>query len=250
MKNQRYPVPTRVLIDQGKTTLRDLDLEPFRTRLAALESFGIEAGYRDSLRQATEALEHVEVEQERAKAAYSREAKEDQAIAEEGYRFKLALDARVRAFIAANGDDDDLAGRFRFGQLKSARARGVVYELRIVLPEAEALRDRLASVGVNDELIASGHDILARLGADQQETAAAKSEREALTRRLRAAELELSRHLDRLQRSDEAFALATPDQGPLFRLDLIRAEIARVEAAREARLAARAKDTATPDEEG
>lgn len=239
MKNSAYEVPTKVLLAQARSTLRELAIDATAPRRAALKELGIDAeNFTAELQSATDALQEIEAEQERAKAHYQHEASEDRAIAEEGYRYKLALDARVRAYIATNGDDDGLRNRFRFGQLRVARARGVTYELRIVLPEAQAFKDKLAAVGVDDAFIQKGYDILARLDADRQETTQARAQREKLTRQVREGELRLSRLLAQLVAADEALAVATPAEGRVFRLDLIRAELGRIEAAREERLAA------------
>lgn len=250
MKNHRYRVSTRVLIDQAKTLGRQLEQDIGKERLAALGPFGLPSTFAADLKSRTEALATAEGEQERLKAAYTREAREDRAIAEEGYRYKLAIDARARAHIAQHGDELDLPGRLRFGKLKSARARGVVYELRVVLPEVAALKDQLADVGITTALVEKGWDILKRLGVDQAETAEAKAEREAMTKQVRDEELATTRLLDLLLATDEAYVLGDPEAEPLFRLDLIRAEQARVQASRATRVAARPADPPSfPDDE-
>lgn len=239
MKKRSFEVPTKVLIAQARAVVRDLKVEGTQDRRAALASVGVDAAVLgQELDAATRTLEELEAEQERAKAGYLREAREDQAIAEEGYRYKLALDARLRAYIARHGDDDDVSGRFRFGHLKSARARGVIYELRVVLPEVDAMQGKLADVGVDAAFVARGHDILARLSADTSETADAKDARQTLTRGVRAAEMQVSRLLAQLVAADEAIALESASEGPVFRLDIIRAEVGRVRAARDSRVAA------------
>ncbi|MBI3073998.1 MAG: hypothetical protein HYY84_17965 [Deltaproteobacteria bacterium] len=53
-------------------------------------------------------------------------------------------------------DPHDVAGRLRFGKLHSSRARGVAYELCILLPEVDALKTVLAPFGVNDALATEG----------------------------------------------------------------------------------------------
>lgn len=52
------------------------------------------------------------------------------------------------------------------------------------------------------------------------------------------SELKVSRLLDKLRHADEAYAIDHPEDGPLFRLDLIRTEMAPVKAGREAAPAA------------
>lgn len=239
MKQNSYEVSTKVLIAQARTTERELGVEVTKARRVALSRLGIDADVlKQQLAAATQALEELEAEQERAKAHYLREAREDRALAEEGYRYKLALDARVRAYIARHGDQDDLRGRFRFGHLRSARARGVVYELRAVLPEAEMLLPKLKDVGVDEALVAKGYDILSRLAKDQDETAEAKGQRQELTRKVREGEKQVSRLLAQLVAADEAVALENPSEGRVFRLDVIAAERGRIRAAREARATA------------
>jgi hypothetical protein len=247
MRKSRFDVPTVVLVDQGRTIYRQLITVANKPRLKLLETFGIDGGFAGRVGQVVEELATLDAEQERAKAAYTKEAKEDQALAEKGYRFKLKLDARVRAYMAAHDDDDNLAGRFRFGQLRVARARGVLNELRIVLPEAMALSSKLQGFGVTDAFLAEGQEIVVGLGG-ASESAAAKQAREKLTQQVREKELELGQLLDRLRQADEAVALDDPAEAPVFRLDLIKAEVRRVKAAREARLAARVSATDDPED--
>lgn len=246
MKKHRYDVPTRVLVEQGRISQQQLTLAANAARAGQLSTFGLDVEvFAPELKAAADSLADLDAAQERAKSAYLKEAKDDQALAERGYRFKLQLDARVRACIATNGDDDNLAGRFRFGHLRIARARGVLHELRIVLPEAMALHAKLKAFGVTEAFIADGQAIAAALGGDK-ESAEAKREREMLTVQVNAEELVLSRLLDRLRQADEGVALDEPALAPVFRLDLIKAELNRIKAAREARLAAR---TGTEDPE-
>lgn len=234
MRTTAYQVSTKALCAQGRQMVRALQAEGTRARREALSSVGIDAAeLTNKIVAATEQLESLEAEQERAKEAYLQEAREDRAIVEEGYRYKLSLDARARAYIAAHGDEDNLPGRLRFGHLTRARARGVIYELRAVLPELPALTDKLASVGIDDAFIAKGWDILARLQADKQETEEAKQARMRLTKAVRAGELALSQLLHQLDAADEAITLETPAEGRVFRLEIVEAERARMVAAQK-----------------
>ncbi len=239
MKARSYEVPTKVLIAQARATENALGASATKPRRDALATVGIDANaLKDLLAAETTKLEKLEADQERAKNTYSRETAEDRAIAEEGYRYKLALEARTRVYIASHEDDDDLRGRFRFGHLRVARARGVVYELRAVLPEVELMSDRLSAVGIDAAFVARGHDILARLHVEQAESAEAKKERERLTKAVREGELIVSRLLARLVAADEAIALERPAEGTAFGLDIIAAELGRQKAARDARTTA------------
>lgn len=239
MKSRSYEVPTKVLIAQARATHDTLAAPATKPRRDALTSVGINAdALKNELATETKKLEQIEAEQERAKSAYSRETAEDRAVAEEGFRYKLSLEARTRAYIAARGDQDDLRGRFRFGHLRLARARGVIYELRAVLPEVELMSDRLAEVGIDAAFVARGHDILARLQVEKTESVEAKKERERLTKGVREGELVVSRILARLVAADEALAFEHAEQGTMFGLDIIAAELGRQRAARAARATA------------
>ncbi len=59
-----------------------------------------------------------------------------------------------------------------------------------------------------------------------------------MTRQVREGELNVSRLLAQLVATDPAIALETPAQGPVFRLDIVRAELGRLRAGREATAAA------------
>lgn len=234
-----FPVPTRVTIAQGDVSLAALKAPANRERVEALARVGWKAAEKIPLLEATlEELKQLEAEQERKKQAYLVEARQDRALAERGYRWKLKLEAMARVYLAGNDDEDDIAGRLRFGHLRVARARGVAHELHIVLPEAEALRDKLEPHGVTQAFLDEGMQILHDLGVEREETAEAKAERQKLTKKVRKKELELAQLLDELVAADEAVALLEPEEGPVFSLDVIRAEEARVEAARRLRVVA------------
>jgi hypothetical protein len=125
-----------------------------------------------------------------------------------------------------------------------ARARGVAYELRILLPEAEALKPTLAPFGANDAFIAEGRAVLDKLCVESAEATGAKGRREDVTRKLRQAEAQLTKLLRQLEAADEAAAMERVDAGMRFPLEIIKTERARVEAQRQARLVARPKGTA------
>lgn len=251
MPAHSYDVPTQVLLDQGRVTLDELRASANRPGVEALEGLGFDvATVTSDLETALARASAAEAEQERAKAAYLTEADEDRAVAEQGYRWVQRLHARVRLYGAENPETSayEYRSRFRFGQLRVARARSVVYELRILIPEAEAQKAKLAAVGVNDAFIAEATQILDRLAAGRQETAGVRANRETATRAVREAEGHLSDLLHRLELADEAAALETPEAHRWFTLDIIAAERGRVEAAYQARVAARPADAPGPDE--
>jgi len=248
-KQTSYNVPTKVLLEQARITLDQLTAPANADALAALDAQGLATGtFVADLRRATSETAEFEVTQERLKEKVLANAKDDQAAAEQGYRWVLRLQGKARHYLATvENDPHDVAGRLRFGELRSARARGVAYELRILLPEVDAVKNVLAPFGVNDALIAEGRAILDKLGVERAESAAARSEQEKATGELRKAEVALARLLDRLVAADEAAAMDRVEVGPRFPLDIIKTERARVEAARQARLVARpAPTTASP----
>ncbi|MBI5495259.1 MAG: hypothetical protein HY904_09520 [Deltaproteobacteria bacterium] len=238
-----FEVSTSVLIDQARTTLRAFQAPEDAPRVAELAPEGLKAQeFKADLDKAAKELETVEADQERAKQAYQKEADEDQAVAEEGYRWVLRTHAKARSYLSdVDSDPDDIPGKLRFGHLRSARARGVKYEMLVLLPEVTALAGKLTGVGAGPEFVAEGQDILRRLGVELQETADAKAKREALTRKVRRQEIVTSRVLRKLVAADEAASLARPERAPAFRLDVINAELGRLAAQHEARLVARTR---------
>ena len=138
-----------MLLDQGRVTLDELRAGANRPGVEALERLGFNAATVTSdLETALARASAAEADQERAKAAYLTEADEDRALAEQGYRWVQRLQARVRLYGAGNPEASAYEYRslFRFGQLRAARARSVVYELHRI-PEAEAQKAKLAAVG-------------------------------------------------------------------------------------------------------
>src|SRR5690349_8601407 len=105
MKTAAFAVPTKTLIAQGQVTLNEWLAPSTAERRRELGGVGLSERFEEELRAALGELTDTEVRQERKKAEYVREAREDQAIAEEGYRYKLSLEARARAHIAAHGDE-------------------------------------------------------------------------------------------------------------------------------------------------
>jgi len=232
-----FEVPTKVLNDQARVILRDLDAPEKAPRIAELK--GLDANFKNGLATELLALEANEADQERAKSAYVKEAGDAQLVAEEGYRWVLELHANARAHLACvEQDPADLPGALRFGHLHSARARGVVYEMRILIPEVEKHVGVLGPHGADAAFIARGKDVLVRLGVEQQEASDAKAAREALTRKVRQGEVRLSRFLRQLVAADEAASTRIPTRKPAFPLDTINAELARQAADKAARLAA------------
>ncbi len=113
----------------------------------------------------------------------------------------------------------------------------VLNELRIAIPEATEHQAKLAPYGVSPAFIAEGQKLAEALGGSR-ESDAVLAERKAKTKGVAAAELRVSRLLDRLRKADEACATEEAGEAPVFRLDLIRAQVARVKAIREAAQAA------------
>lgn len=236
MKKVAYNVATRVLVDQAFVILRLLNVEGTAKRRADLAQVGLDAAdFTNALKTSAKALQLAETLQESAKQSYLREAGEDAVLAEAGYRYKLAFDARVRTHLSKNEGHEELRGLFRFGKLRSARARSVVYELLITLHEANKLDGMLASSGITPEFLAKGQKILDELEAEKAETAEQKDARMTATEKVRALEIEVSQQLAQLVAADEAIALEEIEEGLVFRLDTIRTEEARLAAARTSR---------------
>ncbi|MCP4500887.1 MAG: hypothetical protein GY822_13080 [Deltaproteobacteria bacterium] len=116
MKQAKYDVPTPILIAQAEVTLRQLENPVLQPRCTALKTAGIDDAFLGEFKAVTGKLIEVEGMQERLKAQISVEAEEDLAAAEAGYRYKLVLDARVRAYRAENDDEFGLNKIFRFGK--------------------------------------------------------------------------------------------------------------------------------------
>ncbi len=239
MKKTAYNVPVACLTDQLRTTLDELAAEANADRVKALAEFGIDGPkFTKKLLGAYDTLVAAESNQERTKGDYDAETDEERLVAEQGYRWKLRLDARVRCYIKQHGDKDDLAGQFRFGELHAPRARGVRNELLIALDECKEHAAKLAPFGVTAAFVGEGKALLAKLGATTPSTAT-KAKRGKQTRGVRKSALAASQLLAQLLAADEAYALDHEDETVAFRIDLIRAEEGRIRAARQARLAAK-----------
>lgn len=249
--NRPYDVSTKVLGDQSRLTHGELNAPANKSGLDALESVGLDLpSFIPELGSATEKLQKFEARQERAKSELLRELKEDRGLGEKGYRYLLRLHSRIRMYLSENPAADEyvLRNRFRFGQVKNANARGIVYELRVVLPEVRKMLEELKGVGVNEKFLNEGKQILKQLGIDRDETAEVKAEQEKLTREVRESEIEVARLLRRLELTDEAAALEHPEGKRWFPLDIISVERGRIEAAREERVAPIPEDAISQDE--
>lgn len=115
--------------------------------------------------------------------------------------------------------------------------RGVVNELRLLLPECQEHADKLKPFGFSAKFVAEGQKLLDAMAGKSAAGAAMDVVRDR-TRDVAKAELALSQLFERLVAADESVAEETAGAAPLFRLDLVKAEVARVEAMRAARLAA------------
>ena len=238
MKETRFPVPTKVLSSQCQTISNQLIAPANADRVKGLAEFGFDAAkFGKEFAAAVAELTQAKTDQEGTKGDYLSDAGLDQVTADLGFKWKHRLDARVRVYIGEHGDAEDLAGQFRFGKLPAARARGVLTELRIVLPECKEHAAKLKPYGVTDAFVAEGQKLADKLGGTKESTQSLEL-RKKQTKALHAVELKVSRMLDRLRTVDEAYAEEHEDQAPVFRLDLIRTELARVKALREARQAA------------
>jgi len=238
-RSTRFDVPTKVILDQCRVVIDTLSATANAGWVAELKGQGLDPNdFVRSLRGAHEETMIADTEQERLKDECLRETRENQAVAEEGYGWIQRVQARGRQYLAGEEvDRAEVAGRLRFGKLHAARSRGVIYEMRLILPELAALKAEMKPYGLTDALIAEGKEILKRLGAEHAETAEVEAKRERATEKIRAVELKLTRLLDRLVAADEGAALERPENEVHVRLDLIAAERGRVEGMRRARLA-------------
>ncbi|MCP4502945.1 MAG: hypothetical protein GY822_23660 [Deltaproteobacteria bacterium] len=235
MKKIKYNVATPVLLAQGEALVRQLNAPATAPRREKLKNVGIGDAFTNELKDATSGLFELEGKQERMKSTVSNETREDREAAEAGYRYKLVLDARVRTYLARNDEKEDYAQIFRFGKLRNPRARGVAYELRVVLPEAAMRVSKLAAVGIDDAFIEEGKALLEKLDDERQETFESVEERKVLTKELQDAELVLSRLMSELVAADDVVSLENPEDEPLFVLNVIRTEEARLGALTDAR---------------
>lgn len=221
-------VSTKVLIEQARSSSNQLKAPSMREGRDGVAAEGLKVEtFQADLDQAIEDGQNAEATQERLKQKYLHEAHQDQALAQQGYRWVQRLQSKSRFAEASMAENLELPSRLRFGKLRSARARGVIYHLRIILPELETLRAQLAPFGIDEAFIAQGYKILADLGVERAETAEAKAEREDMTRQVRKAEKRLDQLLTQLDAADQAAALARPDARRFFSLEIIKAEMAR-----------------------
>lgn len=228
-RTSTYPVPTAVLIDQGEAIVTALSLPDNAEARAGLERERLPKDFTETLSHAVSDLIRAESDQERIKAEYLRETKEDRALAEKGAKWVKRLQAKARRYLSTQDADTlDLAGQLRFGQLRNTASRGVTYELRILIPEAH---EHQALLGYDTAFIVEGHDTLRLLGIDLKETAEVKQQRKTMTAAVRKAELAVTKLLGQLRATDEAAALERDDEKLAFPLTVIATEIARVKAA-------------------
>jgi hypothetical protein len=218
-----------VLTGQAQTTLDQLAAPDNAPRLQLLnDEQGFDTKrFAKELAKANTALCTADADQEARKVDCLDEAHDDQSDAEAGYRWKLRFDARVRNYIREYGVNGKIGARFRLGSLHAASSRGVLEALRVVMPEVLKRQKQFATHGVTKAFVQEGQKLLATLDGGSPESEAAKAARIAATKKVRAGELEVSRLLDRIRGADEAVAL-----------DLIKAERARLQAERQARLEA------------
>lgn len=224
-----FNVPTAVLLDQAAFTLDELRAEASAPTREALAASGFDpAAYAAKLADALERGRTLEADQERAKANLGQEREEDRAHAERGYRWIRRLHARLR-LAEARGDapGGNLGRRFRFGALPSVRVRGVLYELRILVPELAGLGGVLADHGLDAAFLEEGRSILADLDTDRAETAAATSALNHLTQQVRAVEAELTALIRELRAAREIATLDTGRELPGFSLQILRAWVGK-----------------------
>jgi|GEM_PF-1899378 len=234
---------TKLIIAQARASLAALDAHRGSSRRQALEGIGIGDDFASRLQGATTDLIDAKAQQERlqvdAEVAYDELSEE----AERGYRYLQGFWARLHV-LEAQGDVDmhDIRRRFVVGDVRRARARGVLFALKVVLPEMADARDLLARVGVDDDYIEHGYAIVEALGAERKESADLVKARMDTTRNVQTAEDAVLQLLHQLAYADEAIALEIPDEGPIFDLKLLHTERRRVEAEREARVMAQPSD--------
>lgn len=233
-----YHVPTRCLLDQASTSADQLAAKANADRVKALAEYDFDgAAHAKKLLAAKDELVAAEAGQEGSKGDYGAQTKAAQRDAAAGMDWVHRLQQRVRLYISRNGDSDDLAGQFRFGMLRRARARGVRNELRMLLPEAKLQAAKLKSAGVTAAFLAEGDKLLAALGGPQAATGTLQAQKQQ-TEAVAAAALKVTRLLDELVQVDATYAMDHPEHEPVFRVDLVRTELARQQAVREAKLAA------------
>lgn len=246
MSTAAIRVTTKTLIFQGQDTQRHLEAPANAERVQALVRKGLDVPtFIVELKAGTEELQQAEAEQERLKTDYLREVKEDAEVARKGHQWVLRLQAMAKAKIASDGGVDtlDLSGIFRFGKMKDARPRTVVFELILLQHQAREFQPLLANHGVDAAFIQEGDELFAALGGELKESEDARAARKQATRRVREAEKNLSRLLRQLEAVDEAAALESDDGRAAFGLHLVRAERRQQAVAYAARLAAKADNT-------
>ena len=224
-----FNVPTVVLLDQAKAVL-----DEFRSPSTAdIRHYMREAGFdpdrlADDLRRAYERGHQLEAAQERAKQLVREEREEDRLAAEQGFQWIRRLHARLRLADAEGAlDHVDVGRRFRFGHLPAARVRGVVYELRILMPLVHQLGDSLADYGVDAAFRREGDLRLAAVVRDRAETIDAQAERERLTEAVREAEAELVRLLRRIRSIRQIVSLDSGRELRGFALGKLRRYVGR-----------------------
>lgn len=222
-----YNVPTKVLIEQGWVILNKLEAPANAQKVEMLSMIGFDTeNFTASLHTAVSKARAVESQQERIKAVYLKEVIQNSMAAEQGAQWLLRLQSRVQFYLAENPQCDvyEWHTRFRFGHLRHVNARDVAYEMRILLPVVESMKNVLQRAKVNDAFIEEGWGILAELGLKSEETDDAKTEREKLTQSICEAETQLHTLLRRLECADRAASLEYNDGHLLFPFDIITVE--------------------------
>lgn len=227
-RNTPFEVPIKVLLEQGRVTLQELTHQDL-AHMETLERVGITPGvFCTELEGAIAQLKDALLLQDRAKKATSLHQRQDSLLARQGYQWVQRLHARARVYLDSHPQQrEELVKRLRFRSLHGPRAQGVLKELRVLLPEVDALRTTLGETRLEAAHVVEGQRLLERLEKSLGETAAARKQQQSHTREVRKAAVKLSAVLARLRMGEQAAAVESSGNHSPLRLELIGAATAQ-----------------------
>ncbi|MCP4504187.1 MAG: hypothetical protein GY822_30050 [Deltaproteobacteria bacterium] len=232
---QPIDLPTRVLVAEGEAQIRSLCSEYTQERRDAMNAIGLDtAALAATLEAAIDALKQAKAMQEMAKVDLRVEHIQDRNLAEQGYRFKLATDARIRAYLLLHPEHEEMRPAFRIRKLRGPRPQPVLSELHNTLAELANHQERLVEVGIDDDYLRAGHKLVELLHRNKEETHQALVDQKAATAHLRDLEQTVSDVFRKLTAFDKAVVAEAPDVERMFNLYIIKTEIRRVRALNEA----------------
>ena len=218
-----FKVSAERLLEQGRASVELLRAPEHAESRAELALVGLEGvRFTFELEDAVLSLSVARADQLQLSASLDDEREQDRILADEGFRWLQRLHARARLAAVGGADPEgELPLRLGFRALPRARGAGVEAELQRVLPELDALQERLRPHGLDEGFAEEGRQLARALQRARARTATVSARRKAATSAVRAAEQALVTSLRRLVAADEATCLERPGRARAFPLAVL-----------------------------